>query len=1038
MEDGVIDELVLVCTFLGTNETVKDESGAERTSFVRGKDCLEWLNDLRRVIQRDNDILRTIGNKIGNWKVVEQKLLPLLLEYRDDRRLVLTLCKIFVSVTMPMHQAAVTALSKAVTRSAAKEDPTLAAELVERQKAAAEQVKHLFDYKKAFARREVMQVLVSVLEAPLSHEGTSRTEDDALIIELILTLMRNLLAIGAGRPGSLPVPDRLLSATHFDLVLSMDQEFFLDVLGVLSQNINARENRALNLLLMEIYHHLRRGTDPEALARAPPAAPAAPAPPATPAPAAPAAPSASPAVPKRAKALRGGPSGLLQALRSNQSRRRLSAFGGTRKRHNHFGGAYSRMRADAPESVVLDASEGAARRQPARRNRRRNAPFVAAHGVDAQDATHTLGSESESARRASEALRRHFSALMDGSYGALVGSLKNEFRRDSSRLQDADRAVFFGLVRFLLAFQLERAAALPEGADAPGGLGDLVERLAAAAQGAPPAGEAAESAFDAAMRCVLPSLDVFSFTLVIQSCERSLAEKRPAELLAAAKCYAAMVHALRLLGRCRAPAPRAVQLGMLFRLHYAAEPADRAAFLLRQWQPGRMPLAYLSALIDLVHHSVAALDAASARAALEIGPPGGDLEAAVGDKALLLRTKAARDFSVDRDFLPKAATNHTVGAYLAVYARANEVPPRIAERAAAFLGRLRVAPLGGGGATLRAMVLRVPMLAAAEKVLNGSDAQQLAQRPLCAALANGIAADVLELSRGDGGNDALFVDMLFPHPFPMSYAFALEHRYASPEDLQDAMGLRAAPPAPPEEPPEAPAAAEGAAEDSDSDYGVEFGDEGAMLPVARKRADAKKVRRRKKRRKERRRSAAEEPEQPGEPGEPEEGPRAPWSAEEDEALLRVWELYKDAPSRLSIIQLEDAIYANRRSTREIAARLRTLGAYGASAQDPTAGAEAAAAPPAGSSAQDPGSDSEEDAVFAEETARGSSAQAPGSDSEEDAVFAEETPRAALESDGESDGGDENAGGANAAPRAPPSKRRLILDDDESDAEGAAA
>jgi hypothetical protein len=41
--------------------------------------------------------------QLGSWKVVETKLIPLMLECRDDVELVVTLAKIFVMLTMPLH-----------------------------------------------------------------------------------------------------------------------------------------------------------------------------------------------------------------------------------------------------------------------------------------------------------------------------------------------------------------------------------------------------------------------------------------------------------------------------------------------------------------------------------------------------------------------------------------------------------------------------------------------------------------------------------------------------------------------------------------------------------------------------------------------------------------------------------------------------------------------------------------------------------------------------------------------------------------------
>lgn len=60
------------------------------------------------------------------------------------------------------------------------------------------QVQNLMAMKRAFVSApEVVGVLVGLLEEPLSKEAQrrGRTEEETLVIELVLTLLRNLLAI---------------------------------------------------------------------------------------------------------------------------------------------------------------------------------------------------------------------------------------------------------------------------------------------------------------------------------------------------------------------------------------------------------------------------------------------------------------------------------------------------------------------------------------------------------------------------------------------------------------------------------------------------------------------------------------------------------------------------------------------------------------------------------------------------------------------------------------------------------------------------
>jgi Timeless protein len=95
VDRNVVDELLLVCGVIGTTTTEGDE-------IVPVSDCLNWLQDLQRALRRDDDLHRPISLLLGQWKVVQHKLLPLVLHSRYDTTLVLTVCKILVILTKPL------------------------------------------------------------------------------------------------------------------------------------------------------------------------------------------------------------------------------------------------------------------------------------------------------------------------------------------------------------------------------------------------------------------------------------------------------------------------------------------------------------------------------------------------------------------------------------------------------------------------------------------------------------------------------------------------------------------------------------------------------------------------------------------------------------------------------------------------------------------------------------------------------------------------------------------------------------------------
>lgn len=107
VDKAVVDELLLVCGVIGSTSTRTDPStGLESEVFVPVTDCINWLQDLQRALRRDHETYRPVSLLLGQWRVVSQKLLPLVVSCRYDRNLVLTVCKILVILTKPLSDAA--------------------------------------------------------------------------------------------------------------------------------------------------------------------------------------------------------------------------------------------------------------------------------------------------------------------------------------------------------------------------------------------------------------------------------------------------------------------------------------------------------------------------------------------------------------------------------------------------------------------------------------------------------------------------------------------------------------------------------------------------------------------------------------------------------------------------------------------------------------------------------------------------------------------------------------------------------------------
>jgi timeless len=107
VDKRIVDELLLVCGVIGSNATTVDEATGQMTEkFVPVTDCLNWLQDLQRALRRDHETYRPISMLLGQWRIVSQKLLPLVMSCRYDKAMVLTVCKILVILTKPLSEDA--------------------------------------------------------------------------------------------------------------------------------------------------------------------------------------------------------------------------------------------------------------------------------------------------------------------------------------------------------------------------------------------------------------------------------------------------------------------------------------------------------------------------------------------------------------------------------------------------------------------------------------------------------------------------------------------------------------------------------------------------------------------------------------------------------------------------------------------------------------------------------------------------------------------------------------------------------------------
>nr|CCA27917.1 conserved hypothetical protein [Albugo laibachii Nc14] len=174
-------------------------------------------------------------------------------------------------------------------------------------------------------------------------------------------------------------------------------------------------------------------------------------------------------------------------------------------------------------------------------------------------------------------------SILTSAYYPLTNSLKNEFRRGSSKLVPADRMQYFHFVWFLLTYQRERVHHLTT---------DTSENTQKSAN----------------EKAALATLDMFSFNFVLQSIENYESTKNHSGMCVAVKLLKEkMAYVSELLG---SQDLRLVHLAQSIqhKLFYERDFLDRLPLLIRSWT-SMHSIAYSTDVVILTHLVLKGLDA---------------------------------------------------------------------------------------------------------------------------------------------------------------------------------------------------------------------------------------------------------------------------------------------------------------------------------------------------------------------------------------------------------------------------------------------
>ncbi|KAI3956425.1 hypothetical protein MKX01_016838 [Papaver californicum] len=383
-----------ICAGLGA---IEEDDDGNWIGYTKNEFCLDNLKDLQRFLRRDDPETRDVFNQVCKWNIVSKDLVPIIELCQDNRDLVISAVKVLVFLTMPIEPG-----SNNISQ----------------------QIEFLWRLKESIARNDTVAVIVSLLESPLENlEREAFTEDNLKLVELVLTLFRNILSIqdiSLQQKASGYATQCLFLRDRFIELLF--REHVTDLILVLTQHVGGSCSylRQENFLLLEIFHYMFMGQEPELIAK----------------------PS------KRGSEVDEDVEASLNSLQSimeeERHKRRLTRSKNL-DRHSQFSGTFT--------SLSVDGSKTLCKGNPKTTSRNLK-PHKAQRGPVKKIAWDN-GRLSSSKEIILELFHSFINQFLSAGYNVLMQSIREDIGKDEEghSIQSNDVIVFFQVTQFVTAFQ---------------------------------------------------------------------------------------------------------------------------------------------------------------------------------------------------------------------------------------------------------------------------------------------------------------------------------------------------------------------------------------------------------------------------------------------------------------------------------------------------------------------------------------------------------------------------------------------------------
>ncbi|XP_068576623.1 protein timeless homolog [Cebidichthys violaceus] len=229
-------ELLATCSALGY---------LEGDTYHKEADCLESVKDLIRYLRHEDDT-RDVRQQLGAGQIVQNDLLPIIIQHRQDKALFDACIRLMVNLTQP----AMLCFGKV------PDDPVFRHHFLQ-------VTSHLQACKEAFASEAVFGILSETLYTLLQLDWEQRQEEDNLLIERILLLVRNVLHVPADPCEEKKVDDD--ASIHDRLLWAIHMSGFDDLIKFLA---SAQSEQQWSMHVLEVISLMFRDQTPEALVSA--------------------------------------------------------------------------------------------------------------------------------------------------------------------------------------------------------------------------------------------------------------------------------------------------------------------------------------------------------------------------------------------------------------------------------------------------------------------------------------------------------------------------------------------------------------------------------------------------------------------------------------------------------------------------------------------------------------------------------------------------------------------------------------------------